>query len=174
MSYIQDFVHETDSGIVSSLFPEDEFSDLNELGDKDQTYGGHVDLRFPPLPVQDLIIRAWTTVATVKDDTTANECRRILQIIAESILFFQTQGFDLGHLPRLHTFDLEDGSLLIEWIFDDFRIGFGVEPTPSESSWYLVSNARLENINQAGDIPQNELETQDLMLRLVNFVVSNS
>ena len=100
MSYIQDYVHETNSGIVSSLFPEDEFSDLDELGDRDQTYSGHADLRFPPLPVQDLIIRAWTTVATVKDDTVANECRRILQIIAESILFFQTQGFDLGHLPR--------------------------------------------------------------------------
>lgn len=131
-------------------------------------------MRFPPLPIQDLIIRAWTTVVTIKDDTVANECRRILQTIAESILFFQTQGFDLGHLPRLHAFDVEDGSLLIEWIFDDFRIGFGVEPIPSESSWYLVSNARLGDINQAGDIPQNELEIQDLILRLVNFVVSNS
>ena len=50
MSYIQDYVHETNSGIVSSLFPEDEFSDLDELGDKDQTYSGHADLRFPPLP----------------------------------------------------------------------------------------------------------------------------
>ena len=174
MSYIQDYVHETNSGIVSSLFPEDEFSDLDELGDKDQTYSGHADLRFPPLPVQDLITPAWRTVASVKDDTVANECRRILQIIAESILFFQTQGFDLGHLPRLHAFDVEDGSLLIEWIFDDFRIGFGVEPIPSESSWYLVSNARLGDINLAGDTPKNELETQDLMLRLVNFVVSNS
>ena len=58
MSYIQDYVHETNSGIVSSLFPEDEFSDLDELGDKDRTYSGHADLRFPPLPVQDLITPA--------------------------------------------------------------------------------------------------------------------
>ena len=174
MSYIQDYVHETNSGIVSSLFPEDEFSDLDELGDKDQTYSGHADLRFPPLPVQDLITPAWRTVASVKDDTVANVCTRILQIMAESIMFFPTSGFDLGHLPRLHAFDVEDGSLLIEWIVDDFRIGFGVEPIPSESSWYLVSNARLGDINLAGDIPKNELETQDLMLRLVNFVVSNS
>ena len=170
MNYFQ----ETNSGIVPPPPVEDDLSILDERGDKDETYGGHADLRFPPLPVQDLIIRAWTTVATVKDDTVANECRRILQIIAESILFSQTQGFDLGHRPRLHAFDVEDGSLLIEWIFDDFRIGFGVEPIPSESSWYLVSNARLGDINLAGDIPKNELETQDLMLRLVNFVVSNS
>ena len=174
MSYIQDYVHETNSGIVSSLFPEDEFSDLDELGDRDQTYSGHADLRFPPLPVQDLITPAWRTVASVKDETVANECRRNLLIIAESILFFQTRGFDLGHLPNLLAFDVEDGSILIEWIFDDFRIGFGVEPIPSESNWYLVSNARLGDINLAGDIPKNELETQDLMLRLVNFVVSNS
>lgn len=174
MSYIQDFFHETNSRIMSSLFPEDEFSDLDELEDKDQTYSGHADVRFPPLPVQNLIIRAWTTVATVKDDTVASECRKILQIIAESILFFQTRGFDLRHLPRLHAFNVEDGSLLIEWIFDDFRIGFGIEPIPSESSWYLVSNARLGDINLAGDIPKNDLETQDLMLHLVNFVVSNS
>ena len=170
MSYIQ----ETNSGIVPSLPPEESISILDELGDKDQTYSGHADLRFPPLPVQDLITPAWRTVASVKDETVANECRRILLIIAESILFFPTRGFDLGHLPNLLAFDVEDGSILIEWIFDDFRVGFGIEPTPSESSWYLVSNAGLGDINLAGDIPKNELETQDLMLRLVNFVVSNS
>ena len=174
MSYIQDYVHETNSGIVSSLFPEDEFSNLDELGDRDETYRGHSDLRFPPLPVQDLITPAWRTVASVKDETVANECRRILLIIAESILFFPTRGFDLGHLPNLLAFDVEDGSILIEWIFDDFRVGFGIEPTLSESSWYLVSNIRLGDINLAGEMPKNELETQDLMLHLVNFVVSNS
>ena len=175
MSYIQDYVHETNSGIVSFAIPGRKNSRiLDELGDKDQTYSGHADLRFPPLPVQDLITPAWRTVASVKDETVANECRRILLIIAESILFFPTRGFDLGHLPNLLAFDVEDGSILIEWIFDDFRVGFGIEPTLSESSWYLVSNIRLGDINLAGDIPKNELETQDLMLHLVNFVVSNS
>lgn len=173
MSYIQDYVHETNSGIVSSLFPADESSDLDELETKDHTYGGNTDMRFLPLPVQNLIIPVWTTAATVKDDLVANECGKILQIIAESILLFQTRGLDLGHLPCLHAFDVEDGSLLIEWIFDDFRIGFGIEPIPSESSWYLVSNARLGNFNLAGDIPKSELETQDLILHLVNYVISN-
>ena len=40
---------------------------------------------------------------------------------------FPQMGLDLIYLPRLNAFNLEDGSVLIEWKFNDFRIGFGVE-----------------------------------------------
>ena len=176
MSYIQDYVHETNSGIVSFAIPGRMNSRiLDELGDKDQTYGGHADLRFPPLPVQDLITTCldelWQLSKMIRLLMSVEGFYRLLP---NQFCFFQTQGFDLGHLPNLLAFDVEDGSILIEWIFDDFRVGFGIEPTLSESSWYLVSNIRLGDINLAGEMPKNELETQDLMLHLVNFVVSNS
>ena len=80
----------------------------------------------------------------------------------------------MGHLPHLHAFDVQDGSILIEWIFDDFRVGFSIEPVPTESSWYLVSNAKLGYIGTSGDISQDESETQNLMLELLTFVISHS
>ena len=126
------------------------------------------------LSVQNLITPAWGTIRQAKDEKVADEARRILLIIAETILIFQSRGVDLGHLPHLHAFDVQDGSILIEWIFDDFRVGFSIEPVPTESSWYLVSNAKLGYIGTSGDISQDESETQNLMLELLTFVISHS
>ena len=126
------------------------------------------------LSVQNLITPAWGTIRQAKDEKVADEARRILSIIAKTILIFQSRGVDLGHLPHLHAFDVQDGSILIEWIFDDFRVGFSIEPVPTESSWYLVSNAKLGYIGTSGDISQDESETQNLMLELLTFVISHS
>lgn len=116
---------------------------------------------------------AWNTVGQLEDKKVAGEARRILSIIAETISIFQRRAVNLERLPQLHAFDVQDGSILIEWIFDDFRVGFSIEPIPSESSWYLVSNAKLGDIGESGYISQDESETQTLMLRLLNFVMSH-
>ena len=126
------------------------------------------------LSVQNLITPAWGTIRQAKDEKVADEARRILSIIAKTILIFQRREVDLEHLPQLHAFDVQDGSILIEWIFDDFRVGFSIEPVPTESSWYLVSNAKLGYIGTSGDISQDESETQNLMLELLTFVISHS
>ena len=131
----------------------------------------HSDLRFLPLSVQYLTTPAWSAVGQVEDQKVADGARRILWIITETSLTFQRRGIDLGRLPQLHAFAVQDGSILIEWIFDDFRVGFSIEPIPSESSWYLVSNAKLGDISVAGDISQHTSETQILMLKLLTFVI---
>ena len=145
----------------------------DDLDDKVETYSGSPDLRFLSLSVQSLIIPAWGDVGQVEDEKVADEARRILSIIAETILIFQKRAVDLEHLPQLHAFDVQDGSILIEWIFDDFRVGFSIEPILSESSWYLVSNAKLGDIGKSGHISQDESETQNLILSLLNFVMSH-
>lgn len=131
----------------------------------------HSDLRFLPLSVQYLTTPAWSAVGQVENKNVADGARRILWILTEISLTFQNRGVDLDRLPQLHAFSVQDGSLLIEWIFDDFRVGFSLEPIPSESSWYLVSNAKLGDISVAGHISQHESETQILMSTLLNFVI---
>ena len=145
----------------------------DDLDDKIETYSDRSDSQFLSLSVQSLITPAWGAVRQVEDEQVADEARRILSIIAETVLISQKRGVDLEHLPHLHAFDVQDGSILIEWIFDDFRVGFSIEPIPSESSWYLVSNAKLGDIGESGYISQDESETQTLMLRLLNFVMSH-
>ena len=169
MSHIQ----ETNSIIVPPPLSEDSLFILAYLDDRDETYSGHLDLRLPPLSVQNLITPAWNAVGQVEDQKVADEARNILLIIEKTILIAQSKGIDLGHLPQLHAFDVQDGSILIEWIFDDFRIGFSIEPIPDESSWYLVSNAKLGDISVARNISQDAFDTHNLTLKLLAFVISH-
>ena len=133
----------------------------------------HSNLRFLPLSVQYLTTPAWNAVGQVNNQKVADEARRILWIITETSLTFQSQGVDLGHLPQFHAFAVQDGSILIEWIFDDFRVGFSIEPIPTESSWYLVSNAKLGDIGESGNISQDEVEIQNLISEFLSFVISH-
>ena len=73
------------------------------------------------------------------------------------------------YLPPLQFAWLEDDSLLIEWIFKDFRIGFSFEPNPNESGWYLVSNNKLEESSKSGELRFEELEL--LLGNLLTFVL---
>jgi len=44
----------------------------------------------------------------------------------------------------------DDGSILVEWISSDFRIGFSIESILSDSSWYVISNSTLGDICESG------------------------
>lgn len=50
----------------------------------------------------------------------------------------------------------DDGSILVEWIDHDFRVGFSIERILSESSWYVVSNSTLGNISECGYLFQKD------------------
>ena len=169
MSYIQ----ETNSIRVPPSLSEDILFILDHSDNRTETYSGHLDWRLPPLSVQNLITPAWDAVAQVEDQKVADEARNILLIIEKTILIAQSKGVDLGHLPQLYAFDVQGGSILIEWIFDDFRVGFSIEPILSESSWYLVSTAKLGDISVARNIPQDEFAIHNLMLKLLAFVISH-
>lgn len=167
ISYIQ----ETDSRIIFPL--PSEINPLFPVEHKDETLGGRSSLQFLPLPIEHSLIRpAWKVVQQTANQDITNEARRVLLLIQETITTFQHLRFDLGYLPQLQAFNVDDGSLLIEWIFDDFRVGFGIESDLHESSWYLVSNASLGEISASGYTSRIELRT--LILWLLNFVISHS
>lgn len=73
------------------------------------------------------------------------------------------------YLPPLQLRPDEDGSVLIEWIFRDFRIGFLIEPNDSESSWYLVSNSNLNDLSQSGTL--NVKDCESLLNEIISFVL---
>jgi len=58
--------------------------------------------------------------------------------------FFE-KNFDANSDKPLCINALEDGSLLIEWIFPDYRFGFSLENNLNESSYYFVSNELLRH-----------------------------
>lgn len=164
------YIQETDSRIIFPL-PTDSLS--FPLQQKDETLGGRTDAQFLPLPIERSLTRtAWKALRQTENQEVAKEAKRILLNIQETIATFQHFRFDLGYLPQLRAFNVDDGSVLIEWIFNDFRIGFSIECDLHESSWYLVSNPNLGEITASGYI--SKIEIKNLILWLFNFVVSYS
>jgi len=139
-----DYCQETDSKMIFPL-PYRQSSPFS-IKPTNETTGGRLSMFFSPVPGDSSLVKsAWDTIHQTEDPEVAEEARRVLSIIRETFLSFQQLGFDLGHLPPLRAFNVDDGSVLIEWIFGDFRIGFGIEPNSEDSGWYLVSNPLCHN-----------------------------
>ena len=79
--------------------------------------------------------------------------------------------FDAAQLEAPFATTLDDGSVLIEWIADNMRIGFGVELDPAESGWYLVTKPELGNIGASGVL--EGLDLGWLATWLIAFVSAN-
>jgi hypothetical protein len=137
------------------------------------TIGGRLSLQFLPIPVDYSLIRsAWDVIRQTKNHAIADEARKILLVIQDTITAFHNFKLDLGYLPPLRAFNVDDGSVLLEWIFEDYRIGFSIESELQISSWYLVSNTNLGEIGASGYL--SRVDIQSLILWLLNFVISHS
>lgn len=67
------------------------------------------------------------------------------------------EDVDLHTVRTLRAIDANDGSVLIEWTFEDRRLGFTIEPEVKDSGWYFVlSNASSQRF-EAGSLDQLEL-----------------
>lgn len=77
-----------------------------------------------------------------------------------------------NYLPPLMFNNLVDGSVLLEWVFKDFRVGFAFETDNNESSWYLVANKNLEEASMSGLLRGSELKS--LLNKLIVFVLRNT
>jgi len=167
MQYFQ----ETDSKIVFTVPNEVSYPTLPESANR--TTGGSPRRYFLPLPDESSLIRkAWAVSHEVENREVAQEARNLLIVIQEIIDSFQMFGFDIGYLPPLDAFVVDDGSILIEWIYSNFRLGFNIETNPRDSGWYLVSNRQLGDIGASGHTIG--LDINKLFLWLFNFVLSNS
>jgi hypothetical protein len=119
-----------------------------------------------------LLRTAWNAVRQAENHKVATEAKDFLSMLNEIITLFYDLGFEFHHLPPLRGVNVDDGSILLEWIFTEFRVGFSIEPEPFHSSWFLVSTDSLGQISAYGYIP--ETDAKKLILWLLNFIISNS
>lgn len=127
---------------------------------------------FPSSLGSSLVEPARHAVCQARNEPVAAKAREVLSAAQEVITVLENASFELDHLAPLRAFCVEDGSLLIEWIFPDFRVGFSVESTLEDSGWYLVSNKHLGEISASGYISNVNLKS--LILWLFSFVVFNT
>ncbi len=138
-----------------------------------ETIGGSFKARFLLLPeYSSLVGCALDTIHQTENQYVAKEARKLLSIIQGAIASFKQFGVDLDYLPPLQAFNVDDGSVLIEWIFSNFRIGFNIEPNSEDSGWYLVSNENLGEISASGYT--SSIDITLIVFWLLNFALSNS
>ncbi|MGD1007432.1 MAG: hypothetical protein ABR980_09410 [Ignavibacteriaceae bacterium] len=91
----------------------------------------------------------------------------------QSILSYN-KGYltDLGKLPPLKIVpNVHDESVLVEWIFKNFRIGFSFEKNESDSSWYIVAQNEINTSNSFGKINNEKID--GLLNSFLIFVIGN-
>jgi hypothetical protein len=160
MGYLQ----ETESKIVFSV-PYTERTENETFGLKSRLYSFSMS-------ENRLVKSALQTIRTTTNKKIAEESRDLLLLIQKIVISLQHLNFDIVYLPPLTAVNVEDNSVLIEWIFRDFRIGFTMEDNQGDSGWYLVSNRKLGEILASGSIANIDLEKH--LLWLLNFVFSHS
>ncbi|HID30264.1 MAG TPA: hypothetical protein EYP19_09700 [Desulfobacterales bacterium] len=138
-----------------------------------ETFGGSLHASYLPLRARSELIRpAWELIHQVENKEIAQEAKRLLSVIQETVSTFQLLQFDVGYIPQLQAFTVDDGSVLFEWAFNDYRIGFSIEPNPQDSGWFLITNRKLGEISAFGFI--SGIELHPLILWLLNFILSHS
>lgn len=158
------FLQETESKIVFSV-PYTEKNENETFGLKSRLYS------FSPSENR-LVKSALQTLRETPNKKIVDESRNLLLLLQKIVFSLQHLNFDLVYLPPLTAVNVEDNSVLIEWTFRDFRIGFTIEANKENSGWYLVSNRKLGEILASGSIANIDLEKH--LLWLLNFVFSHS
>ena len=165
------FIQETDSKLV---FPVSEKRpDFFPIRPVNETIGGNINIHFFPIPHESKIFQhARETIKLTENQDVANESTNLLLLIQDVLKNFQLMEFDIGYIPQLRAFNVDDGSVLLEWVYKDFRLGFTIEPISQESGWYIITNEKLGNISASGYLFNDN--KNPIILWLINFVLVNS
>ena len=162
------YYQETDSKIIFPIPKEYKYP--AKLGN--ETFGKKPFLSYFSPAESRLIKSALDVLRNTENQQVAVEAINILANLRETVSSFHQLSFDLSFLPPIRAFNNEDGSVLIEWIFTDFRIGFSIETNIEESGWYLVSKRKLGEISASGHIENTNIK--NIIVWLLNFVISHS
>jgi hypothetical protein len=134
---------------------------------------GEASLYFHAFPYDYNIFRGVNLDASqIPNEQLRKMTSQFLSDFQRVIMLNRTRIEGSGRLPPLKIRWLEDDSVLTEWIFKDFRIGFSIEPKEKESSWYLVANRNLDEVSTSGTLDLSGPES--LLSNLLSFVLANT
>ncbi len=119
-----------------------------------------------------LIEQALNTVCKSENAIIRDQAVKLLFLFRDLFKSFQAASVDTSRLPPLQAAIVEDGSILIEWIFPDFRMGFNIEQDTKNNSWFLVSSKKLDEFSSSGYLSTRNLRST--ILNLLKFAINNS
>lgn len=162
------YIQETDSKMIIPISNSPIF--YLQSHTEDQTFGREYLSNFYSFSIStNLIEDALESIKETDNPAISGRAREMLTSIQDKIDTLIKYKIDLLTLPKIRAFNVDDGSILLEWIFNDFRVGFSIEQIESESSWYLVSNEKYGETNASGFISENNFD--NILLWLINFII---
>ena len=107
----------------------------------------------------------------IEDNNIKQIIKKICIVLEKNINKYSNFEESIDLLSPLKINEIEETSILIEWIFKNYRIGFVIDKKIDESSWYFVSNKELNGMNISGDL--NEKNIDQVVEVLLNVVMRN-
>jgi len=121
-------------------------------------------------------------IPRVDNPCVAEQLERLLSIIGQMIQLVKQERETrerkrrevndmppLPPLPPLHAYCDEDGSVLMEWLFPDLRVGFNIEPNSEDSGWHVVSNKKAREFTASGQLTN----PRELIAHLLASIMAN-
>ena len=106
------------------------------------------------------------------DKELAKNTQSFITCFLEILTALNNQNAISNNLPQLVFTPFDDNTLLIEWIFKDFRIGFSIDKNPQESNWYLTTNEKFKELTLTETM--DALHPEEPLKRLISFALQNS
>ncbi len=156
---------ETDSGIPPTSSPECSLS----FSASDATVGSEQDTSFARHGKSDPLRQVREAISQIKDTQVAEQAQRLLSTMERIVQLVPPEKLVPRCVPPLQANQADDGSLSVDWIFPDFRVGFNIEPNPEDSGWHLVSSKRLGEMTASGHLSN----MSEIVALLVDFILSN-
>jgi hypothetical protein len=86
-----------------------------------------------------VIAKAVELIPSIKNSVVQKQTIKVLSVLNSSLLEAAGDTDIANRLPMMHLVEREDQSILLEWNFESFRIGFAIETQPEDSNYFIIS-----------------------------------
>ncbi|MCL1804083.1 MAG: hypothetical protein FWG30_10730 [Eubacteriaceae bacterium] len=112
-------------------------------------------------------------IGKLEDHGVAMQVQKVLSNLYTALQAASSNQIIDNHLSLLHLAQQDDRSALVEWNFQDFRIGFSIELDKDESSYYVVTQDRDLKAFEMGTY-KLESNNSSTFEKIVEFVLGNT
>jgi len=113
------------------------------------------------------------SIMTLEDKEVAKQVNKILSCLYLSLKKAINNKSISNYLPRLHLTQQDDMSALIEWNFQNFRIGFILDTNKDENYFFMISQNKIMN-SYKSDLQKLDVDNFVYMDEIIKYVLENT
>lgn len=113
------------------------------------------------------------SIAALEDAAVAEQVKHVLTNLYLSLQRASRRKSINNYLSRINLIQQSDKAALLEWSFQDFRVGFTLEPNKNESSYFVVSQDKIAGSFMA-DTQKLDDGISNSVDKIVEYVLENT